>query len=185
MCNINQVNESIVPPSHNFGISVCDYLEYRQAGHEPNNIQSFREWLIDNPEKGINTDSSARSHSYSLGVNLCNIINLSLDQLTQLANHPESFEAGKIIRVLVPNDINDAPRVIKCAFVVGLCNQAQLSGAEFITEAKNRGWAGKKTDNPANPAQAILSLGRSFLRHCKLVDENDMPNSKFALLFRC
>lgn len=180
MCNINQINESIVPPSHDFGKSVCDYLEYRQAGHEPNNIQSFREWLIDNPEKGINVDSSAQSHSYSLGVNQCNIINLSLDQLIEFANHPDGYEASKILKNLVPNNINDASRTIKCAFVVGLCNQAQLNATEFIAEAQNHGWAG--TDKAA---QAILSVGNSLLRHCHLVDNNDMPNGRFALLFRC
>ena len=181
MCNLDQIIDKIVPSQHNFGTVIHHYLEYRQQHDEPNNIHGFRGWIIDNDNIGINAENAAVAHSYPLGASQCNIINLSLNQLENLVNHPEGFYSGQFLSSLIPDNINDAPTTMKCAFVVGLCNRHQpLTGTQFTQKVLNLGW----TEQP-NPAQAIRSVGNSVLRHFNLADDEMIPNGRFSLLFGC
>ncbi|MBC8386380.1 MAG: hypothetical protein H8E09_00900 [Gammaproteobacteria bacterium] len=178
MCNLDQIQNRIVPASHNFGTVVHHYLEYRQD-HKPNNIKGFRHWLIDNTK--IKQESTAKAYTSAFGPKQCNIINLSLTRLDQIVNYPDGFETAKFLSRLIPENINDAPKNIKCAFVIGMCNRTrQLTQAEFIAEVINRGWTPSE-----DAAKAIQTVGNSVLEHFNLVDEEFRPNGRFALLFGC
>lgn len=150
------------------------FLEYKEAGGEPN-IPGFVEWQM---ELHNYTENTAQAYSYPLGPAQCNFIEFDLPRLCEITNNPGGFEAGVVLSGLVSDNINDAPTVLRCAFVVGLSNQAGMTPINFREQAIDRLWAG--SDNAAN---AIRSVGTAVLNHFSLVDEQGMPNGRFSLLF--
>lgn len=176
MCELETLQGGFVPAGHNLALSLERYLDFRERSGRGNNRQDYIAWRV---EQGA-AQGAAAAEWYPLGENQCGFGQLPIDDLRAVTEEPEGLRASLLLHRTVPENIADACQTVKSAYVVGVMRKEGLSNSEIVHECVTRGWAGGD-----NAARALLNVGQSFLRHFRLVDENDELNGRFALLFSC
>jgi len=173
MYDLNRLQGGFVPTGHNLTNVLNLFLQYKDEGGAPTR-QGYIEWRVG---QGA-APGAAAAEWYPLGDTQCGFGQLPLADVIAITRESESFRASTLLRALVPVDISNAVPTVKSAFVVGALRARNMANDAIKDQCVERGWAGTQ-----NAAQAILSVGQSFLNHFALVDEEGLPNGRFALLF--
>lgn len=177
MCEIDNLNGGFVPTGHNLTHVLNRFLEFREGGGQMANMGEFVQWEIDTLGRA---QGGAAADWYPLRDSQLAFGRLSLPDLEAVTRNPSGYRSGQILRGCVPSCLQDACQTIKSAFVMGVYRREELTNPAIQQDLLARGFAGTP-----NAAQAIHNVGQAFLRHFGLVDEHGIPNSRFALLFRC